>query len=314
MRRLPPLNALRVFEIAARTGSYAEAAAELGLTHGAVSRQIGILEDWLGQRLFVRSGRRMTATPVARVFAAEVSLSFDRLTAAAEACGKPGARRILRVSAPASFATRWLIPRLERFHTQYPNVEVSVTTVSTLHDELRGGFDIAIRRGSAKDKSWPQYRATHILDDVDTLVMSTDLFARSPIHKPTDIAGHVLLATETRPGDWTDWLEAAGLSHMTGQRRQLFDHFYVTLQAIVDGLGVGIGPFPVLDADIVAGRIVAPLPNIKVSRTGYVALVPFDADKTAPLRGFVDWLVGEGRTGKATTPQIINSESTNFRC
>jgi DNA-binding transcriptional LysR family regulator len=307
MRRLPPLNALRVFEIAARTGSYAEAAAELGLTHGAVSRQIGILEEWLGQRLFVRSGRRMAATPVARVFAAEVSLSFDRVTAAAEACGKPGARRILRVSAPASFATRWLIPRLERFHIQYPHVEVSVTTVSTLHDELRGGFDIAIRRGSAKDNAWPQYRAKHILDDVDTLVMSTDLFARRPIHKPADIAGHVLLATETRPGDWSDWMEAAGLSHMTGQRRQLFDHFYVTLQAIVDGLGVGIGSFPLLDADIVAGRIIAPLPNIKVSRTGYVALVPFDADKTAPFGGFVDWLVGEGRTGKATTLQIINS-------
>lgn len=301
MRRLPPLNALRVFEIAARTGSYAEAAAELGLTHGAVSRQIAILEGWLGQRLFVRSGRRMAATPVARVFAAEVSLSFDRVTAAAEACGKPGARRILRVSAPASFATRWLIPRLERFHIQYPHVEVSVTTVSTLHDELRGGFDIAIRRGSAKDKAWPQYRATHILDDVDTLVMSKDLFARSPIHKPADIAGHILLATETRPGDWIDWLEAAGLSHMTGQRRQLFDHFHVTLHAIVDGLGVGIGPFPLLDADIVAGRIVAPLPNIKVSRTGYVALVPFDADKTAPFGGFVDWLVVEGRLNASVT-------------
>ena len=78
MRRLPPLNALRVFEVAARTGSYAEAGTELGLTHGAVSRQIAGLEAWLGQRLFVRSGRRMVATPAARAFAAEVSLSFDR--------------------------------------------------------------------------------------------------------------------------------------------------------------------------------------------------------------------------------------------
>jgi LysR family transcriptional regulator, glycine cleavage system transcriptional activator len=295
MRRLPPLNALRVFEIAARTGSYAEAAAELRLTHGAVSRQIGVLEGWLGQRLFVRSGRRMVATPMARVFAAEVSLSFDRLTAAAEACGKPGARRILRVSAPTSFATRWLIPRLERFHRDHPHVEVSVTTVSTVHEELRGGFDVAVRRGSAKNTSWPQYRATHVLDDVDTLIMSPALFAHRPIHQPADLGGHVLLATETRPGDWIDWLETAGLSHMTGQRRQLFDHFYVTLHAIVDGLGVGIGPFPMLDADIAAGRLIAPLPDIKVPRTGYVALVPFDADKSVPLKNFVDWMVAEGR-------------------
>ncbi|MGI4794758.1 MAG: LysR family transcriptional regulator, partial [Janthinobacterium lividum] len=78
MRRLPPLNALRVFEVAARTASYAEAGAELGLTHGAVSRQIALLERWLGQRLFVRTGRRMVATPAARAFAAEVSLSVDR--------------------------------------------------------------------------------------------------------------------------------------------------------------------------------------------------------------------------------------------
>jgi DNA-binding transcriptional LysR family regulator len=295
MRRLPPLNALRVFEIAARTGSYAEAAVELGLTHGAVSRQIGVLEGWLGQRLFVRSGRRMVATPIAKVFAAEVSLSFDRLTAAAEACGKPGARRILRVSAPTSFATRWLIPRLEHFHRAHQHVEVSVTTVSTVHEELRGGFDVAVRRGSAKDNAWPQHRATYVLDNVDTLVMSPSLFARRPIHRPTDISGHVLLATETRPGDWIDWLEGAGLAHMTGQRRQLFDHYYVTLHAIIDGLGVGIGSFPLLDVDVVAGRLIAPLPDIKVPRTGYVALVPFDADKSAPLKAFVDWLVAEGK-------------------
>jgi DNA-binding transcriptional LysR family regulator len=295
MRRPLPLNALRIFEIAARTGSYAEAAVELGLTHGAVSRQIGVLEGWLGQRLFVRSGRRMVATPVARIFAAEVSLSFDRLTAAAEACGKPGVRRILRVSAPTSFAARWLIPRLERFHSEHPRTEVSVTTVSTIHDELRAGFDVAVRRGSAKDSAWQQHHATYILDDVDTLIMSPALFARHPIHQPADIAGHVLLATETRPGDWIDWLESAGLSHMAGQRRQLFDHFHVTLHAIIDGLGIGIGPFPLLDADLLAGRLIAPLPDIKVPRTGYMALVPFDVDKSAPLKAFVDWLVAEGK-------------------
>ena len=104
----------------------------------------------------------MVATPIARVFAAEVSLSFDRLTGAAEACGKPNVRRILRVSAPTTFASRWLIPRLGRFHDSHPLVEVSVTTVSTVLEELRGGFDIAIRRGSAKTDAWPQYRATYM--------------------------------------------------------------------------------------------------------------------------------------------------------
>jgi len=296
MRRLPPLNALRVFEVAARTGSYAQAAAELGLTHGAVSRQIAGLETWLGQRLFARAGPRMVATPAARVFAAEVSLAFDRMTAAADMCGRPAARRILRVSAPTTFAMRWLIPRLEGFHAGHADVEIAVTTTTTLHDELRGGFDIAIRRGAADRQAWPQYRAIPVLAEADTLVMSPALSARRPIARAEDLAGHVFLSTETRPGDWTAWLDHAGLSHLVGQRRRIFDHFFVTLQAVLDGLGIGIGPLPILAADIAAGRLIAPFPDILVPRVGYVALIPFDADKTASLTAFVDWLVAEGAT------------------
>jgi LysR family glycine cleavage system transcriptional activator len=294
MRRLPPLNALRVFEVAARTGSYAEAGIELGLTHGAVSRQIAALERWLGQRLFVRTGRRMAATPSARAFAAEVSLSFDRVVSAADACGRLDARRILRVSAPTTFAMRWLIPRLDRFHVERPEVEVAVTTATTLHDELRGGFDIAIRRGSAEQDAWPQHRAVAFLGEVDTLIMSPALFDRQPVRQLADLSSHLLLATETRPGDWTEWLDRAGLQPVAGPRRRVFDHFFVTLQAIVDGLGLGIGPLPVLQIDLTAGRLLAPFPTITVSRKGYVALVPFDADKTSSLMGFIEWLRAEG--------------------
>jgi len=294
MRRLPPLNALRLFEVAARTGSYSKAGVELGLTHGAVSRQIGALESWLGQRLFVKVGRRMAPTPAARAFAAEVSLSFDRITTAAEACGRLDARRILRVSAPTTFAMRWLIPRLERFHKERTEVEVAVTTTMTLRDELRGGFDVAIRRGSAEQDAWPQHRAVPFLDEADTLIMSPALFERAPLRRLDDIASHVLLSTETRPGDWTDWLDHAGLLHAAEQRRRVFDHFHVTLQAVVDGLGLGIGPLPVLRADVAAGRLLAPFPAITVPRKSYVALVPFDADKTSSLTRFIEWLVAEG--------------------
>lgn len=300
MRRLPPLNALRVFEVAVRSGSYAEAGAELGLTHGAVSRQIALLESWFGQRLFVKSGRRMVATPIASVLAAEVSHSFNRLTAAADAVGRPGARRILRVSAPTSFAMRWLIPRLERFHGAYPNVEVAVTTVSTVHEELRGGFDVAVRRGTARDGDWPQHRAVTVLDNFDTLIMSPALFARRPVSRPADIEGHTLFASETRPGDWADWLERAGVSHLAGHARQVFDHFYVTRQAVEDGLGLGIGPLPMLEIDIASGRLMTPFPDIRVPRTGYVALVPQHAGDAKLLAAFVDWLAaerGDAQTG-----------------
>lgn len=293
MRRLPPLNALRIFEVAARTGSYAEAGAELGLTHGAVSRQIAALESWLGQRLFMKDGRRMVATPMARIFAAEVGLSFDRLAVAAEACGRPDARRILRVSAPTSFAMRWLIPRLGRYHAGHPQVEVVVTTVSTVLEELRGGVDVAIRRGVAREHVWPRHRVVPVLDDVDTLIMSPALFAQRPILKPADIEGHTLLASETRAGDWTSWLDAAGLQHLAGLPRQIFDHFFVTRQAVEDGLGIGIGPLPMLAIDVASGKLMTPLPEIRVPRTGYVALIPRQVDAGNLVAGFVDWLAGE---------------------
>ena len=236
----------------------------------------------------------MVATPAARAFAAEVSLSFDRVINAADACGRLDARRILRVSAPTTFAMRWLIPRLDSFHAERPEVEVVVTTTTTLHDELRGGFDVAIRRGSAEQDNWPQHRADPFLDEADTLIMSPALFDRRPVRQLADLASHVLLVTETRPGDWTDWLDHAGLQLVAEPRRRVFDHFFVTLQAVVDGFGLGIGPLPVLQTDLTAGRLVAPLPTITVPRKGYVALVPFDADKTSSLTGFIEWLKAEG--------------------
>ena len=198
MRRLPPLNALRVFEVAARTGSYAAAAAELGLTHGAVSRHVATLEAWLGQTLFRRDGRRMVATPIAAMFADEVGHAFDRVGRAADACGRPATRRILRVSAPTSFAMRWLIPRLNRFHADHPHVEVVVSTVSTLLEDLRGGFDIAIRRGVTSGVAWPGHRVVPVLEDIDMLIASPALLKQRPIRTAADIEGHVLLASETR--------------------------------------------------------------------------------------------------------------------
>lgn len=302
MRRLPPLNTLRIFEVAARTGSYAEAGAELGITHGAVSRQIATLESWLGQRLFVKAGRRMVATPMAKVFAAQVALSFEQLEVAAHACGRPGVRRILRVSAPTSFAMRWLIPRLTHFHAHHPDVEVVVTTVSTVQEELRGGTDIAIRRGVAREHLWPQHRVVPVLEDVDTLIMSPGLFKRRPIHRPEDVEGHTFLATETRAGDWVSWLDAANLSHLAGHPRQIFDHFFITRQAVEDGLGIGVGPLPLLGLDIAHGRLMTPLPDIRVPRTGYVAIVGREVSNGA-LAAFIEWLIAEPlREGDAAAP------------
>ncbi len=190
---------------------------------------------------------------------------------------------------------RWLIPRLPDYHADHPQVEVAVTTVSTVFEELRGGVDVAIRRGVAGQHAWPLHRVVPVLDDVDILIMSSALFARRPVHEPGDIEEYMWLASETRAGDWIDWLEAAGLRHLATHPRQIFDHFYVTRQAVEDGLGLGIGPFPLLQIDVDAGRLMAPLPQIQVRRTGYVAVIPREADAGDRLAGFVDWLACQTR-------------------
>ena len=145
-----------------------------------------------------------------------------------------------------------------------------------------------------------------MLEDVDTLIISPRLFARHPIRAPADVEGHVLLASETRPGDWIDWLEAAGLSHLAGRKRRVFDHFFITRQVVEDGLGLGIGPLPLLEIDVAAGRIMTPLPHIRVRRTGYVALTARDAERTGPLNAFLAWLAaaqGEARSaGPSSSP------------
>ena len=294
-RRLPPLNALRAFEVAARLGSFSAAAAELGVTHGAVSRQVAALEAWFGHRLFVRAGRSIALSGTGRTFATEVSGIFDRLAEAAAKHGPASELAIVRVSAPATFAMRWLIPRLARFHDAHPGTQVEVATTVTFADGLRGGYDLAIRRGP---KTWDRHHATRFLEETDTVIASPNLLAHRPLRALSELAGHTLLSTETRPGDWPDWLTAAGLGLVSEARFMRLDHFFVTLQAASDGLGLAVGPFPVLDADVAARRFVTPFPAIRVPRESYYALVPDDADKTRSLRAFVRWLVAEG-SGKA---------------
>jgi DNA-binding transcriptional LysR family regulator len=290
-QKLPPLNALRVFEVAARAGSYSAAARELNLTHGAVSRQIAILEDWLGQPLFARDGQSMAATSHARALAREISASFDHIADAAERYGKSRHLHVIRVSAGATVAMRWLIPRLASFADAHPEVDVRVSTVLSTEPGFKGSFDVAIRRhvpGGGQYQAWPLFRESN------TVIASPTLLRRTGIATMEQLAEHAWLSTETRPGDWEAWLDAAGMPALRAHRSMRFDHFFVTLQAVIDGLGFGIGPFPTLQTDLTAGRLQAPFPELLAPGSSYYALVPQDADKPAYLKAFLDWLQAPG--------------------
>jgi LysR family transcriptional regulator, glycine cleavage system transcriptional activator len=297
--KLPPLNALRVFEVAARAGSYSAAARELNLTHGAVSRHIAILEDWLGQPLFVREGQSMVASGHARAFAGEISAAFDHIADAAERYGKNQHRKVIRVSAAATVAMRWLIPRLPLFTAIRPDVDVRVSTTLSTDAALRGSFDLAIRRRVPADS---EFHAWPLFEERNTVIASPALIAQTGISSVEELAGETWLTTETRPRDWEEWTEAVGQPALRAGRTLRFDHFFVTLQAVADGLGFGVGPFPTLEADCVSDRLQKPFPEMTSRGATYYALVPLDADKPVHMREFIDWLQAEGEGAPRQEP------------
>jgi len=296
--QLPPLNALRIFEVTARAGSFTEAAKELHLTHGAVSRQVQLLEQSLGQPLFRKEGQRMVATGHAKAYAREISAAFDHISDASRRYGKNASTKVIRINAPATLAMRWLIPRLAEFRALHPATEVRVSTAFSNDPVLRGSFDVAIRRAPGDQT---QFEVAPLLTETSTVIASPQLLKKTrALRKPADLASAILLATESRPGDWESWLSAAGCADLRPMQILRFDHFFVTLQAVIDGMGLGIGPFPTLSSDVALGRLATPFPQWQVRGSAYFVLVPLDSDKPRYLRDFLAWLhqAGTESTGK----------------
>ena len=288
--QLPPLHALRVFEVAARAGSFTEAANELHLTHGAVSRQISLLEAALGQPLFRKEGQRMVATPHAKAYAREISQAFDHIGDATLRYGKRATEKVIRVNAQATMAMRWLIPRLAGFHALHPGIDVRVTTAFSTEPALKGSFDVAIRRGSHQQE---HYQVLPLFTERNTVIVSPALWEKAPLAAPQALAQAIWLSTETRPGDWEAWLQHAGQPDLRAQQVLRFDHFFVCLQAVIDGMGYAIGPLPTLQYDLEQQRIFAPFPELTITAGSFQALVPLDSDKPRHLRVFLEWLQGE---------------------
>lgn len=295
--QLPSLNALRVFEVAARAGSYTDAARELHLTHGAISRQIKLLEGYLGQPLFRKEGQRMVATEHAKAFAREISAAFDHIGDASRRYGKSASSKVIRINAPATFAMRWLIPRLADFRARHPRTEVRVSTAFSNEPVLKGSFDLAVRR-SPGDQT--QFEVAPLFSESTTVIASPTLLKGGRFERPADLASAILLSTESRPGDWETWLNMAGCNDLRPVQHLRFDHFFVTLQAVIDGMGFGIGTFPTLSADEQLGRLVTPFRGWQVKGSTYFALVPLDSDKPKFLREFQRWLLDRAEEAQQT--------------
>jgi LysR family transcriptional regulator, glycine cleavage system transcriptional activator len=289
--RLPPLNAVKAFEAAARLGSFSRAAAELGVTHGAVSRQIRTLEDWLGTRLFRRTSRNAVPTEAGMLLLAEATPALDRLAEAAQrAQGGGRASGVLRLSALPTFAMRWLIPRLPEFQRAHPEIELGLVSASTAAEQFRMEAD-AIISGPTRQPGWTGKR---FLGEARIPLLSPTLMRRLPLRSPQDLTRHTLLHAATLREAWPRWLAAAGHSGLQPAREQVFEHFYFAIQAALEGLGVIMGPVALVGEELRDGRLLAPIREPVLRTRGYFIYTPRATREAPALAALRQWLIEAG--------------------
>jgi LysR family glycine cleavage system transcriptional activator len=302
-RKLPPLNSVRAFEAAARNGSFTLAAAELRVSQGAVSRHIGCLEQWLQVKLFTRIHRGVELTPQGKAFFSVSKSTLDLLESGAAQLKRSPDENRLRLKLPPTFAMRWLVPRLVRFHALHRNVDVQITTSHASADFEREDVDISIYSWP-EPPSGPGYR--RLLSETLLPVCAPSLLGRvPPLRKPADLANHVLLCSLNRPADWPAWVAAAGVDQIDGNRGLKFENAALAYQAAIDGLGVTIAQWAFVEDDLATGRLVAPF-DLRVPTThAYFLATHPHREKSAPLRAFEAWILNEA----AVVEQRLSSAS-----
>ncbi len=199
LRRLPPLNALRSYEAAARHLSFTKAAGELGVTPAAVSHQVKMLEDYIGVALFERINRQLVLTSAGEACLPCIQTAFEGLAAAVGTISVAGRSGVLSVSVAPSFAGKWLLPRLERFKIEHPDIDVRVDASMKLVDFASGEVDLAIRYGAGR---YSGLVAERLISEAVTPVCSPKLLeGRNPLRTPDDIRFHALLHDDSPDDD-----------------------------------------------------------------------------------------------------------------
>lgn len=287
-----PLVSLRTFAVVADCGSVTAAAETLGVTHSAVSKQVKLLERWLGQPLFILEGRRLVLTPFGEILSRKAGHALEDIASTCAYVQRQRERRIITVEAPATFAMYWLLPRVGAFRLLEPQTDVWVSTRMTGQSPNFSGHDLVIVRGEASPASTRLNKRAFLLREDMAVLSSPKLLARKPLADPADITSHELIESMTRPADWQAWLQRANVDNAIVAGGHRFDHLFVAIQAVKDGLGSVVAPQNVLQIAIESRELACPFPHLNFPGESYFA---YFADSIDPLTGrFKDWLVKEG--------------------
>lgn len=292
--QLPSLAALRTFEAAARHLSFTEAAVELNLTQSAVSRQIRIMEDYLGVLLFQRVKQRLVLTDAGRAYVDDIRAALVQMqTATVNLIANQGKGGILSLATPPAFGTKWLMPRLHRFTSAHPEIVINLATRARPFDMAAESIDVAIHYGN---NDWPGVLSDRLLGgDMVVVCAPTYLKGRDLLKGPQDIPNHTLLQWSVRPNMWGEWMNAKGVEGSNAWTGPRFEHLYMVMQAAIGHLGVALLPRILVEDDIQAGRLIVPFDDPYVSADAYCLVYRPDKRGDQKIQLFRRWLSDESR-------------------
>jgi LysR family glycine cleavage system transcriptional activator len=304
-RKLPPLNALRAFEAAARQLSFTKAAAELNVTQAAISHQVKTLEEHLGLPLFRRLNRRLVLTEAGQLYLPVLREAFDAMAAGTARLGQDRESGPMNITVLPSFAAKWLLPRLSRFRDRYPDIDVMVSANNRLIDFADGTYEMGIRYGLG---DYPGLRTDLLLPDEVFPVCSPRLTEGAhPLRTPADLKHHTLLHDEVsrhdESPDWRNWLKAAGVEGIDFQRGPGFSDSSMVIEAAAAGQGVALAHRWLAAADLESGRVVMPFGPVVPSKFAYYLVSPLVVAEHRRVRLFREWLLEEAEgTGAKRVP------------
>ena len=295
-RKLPPLNALRAFEAAARHESFVVAASELNVTPAAVSRHVKLLEARVGEQLFERRPQSLKLTEFGASWLPTVIEAFDIIEAGTRRLLSARRQRRIVVSAHTAFATGWLLPRLDALYAELGDVDLCLyahTEPPILGADLSLDGFITLGRGD-----WSRSESHFLFADRLVPVCSLSYLAKRPVlSEPSDLLAETLIVAETSPSDWLKWFLHVGIKVPELQRSVVFPTGFLPAQAAVNGLGIALADLSLIGDDLQSGRLVAPTrapPMVKGTGWYFVHVQSRGLDR--PLQSFISWLKKEVAT------------------
>ena len=286
-KRLPPLNALKSFESAARHLSFTKAADELFVTQAAVSHQIKLLEDFLGVALFKRKNRALELTEFGKTYFVDINKILRKLNDATERLLAQKGDPSLAISVPQTFGIQWLVPRLSEFHAQYPDIEVRLNGVD--HDEgsLNKDIDVAIYYGAG---NWENLQVEMLAQEELIMLASPELLAQTPVHHAQDLTKHTLIHTHTRD-NWQAMANFLQLEDANLSQGPLFSHTFMALQAAIHGQGIVLANRILALQEVENGSLQIVLPTHLRDPKSFYVVSPFDRIDSPKNKAFRRWIL-----------------------